>query len=59
MIHKVKAIQIGDVHDDFMYVGPRLLMISLNYPSHRKCIGFDDFQVGFFAIEPAHCCMEL
>ena len=29
-------------------VGPRL---SLNHPSHRKCIGFPDLQVHFFLLQ--------
>ena len=38
---------IGDMHDDITYVGPSLLMVLLNHPSHRKCIGFADLQVNF------------
>ena len=37
-----------DLHDDdITYIMPRLLMVSLNYLSHRKCIGFADLQVNF------------
>ena len=38
---------------------PTIIMVSLNHPSHRKCIGFADLQADFFATEPARCCMKL
>ena len=38
---------IGDLHDDIMLFGPCLLMVSLNHPSHLKCICFADLQVNF------------
>ena len=37
-----------DMHDDITVVGPHLLTVSLNHPSHRKCISFADLQVDFF-----------
>ena len=49
-------MSIGDLNDDIK-VGPRLLIVSLNHPSHRKCIGgFADLQVDF-CTETAQCCM--
>ena len=36
---------VEDLHDDNAYIGLCLLMVSLNHPSYRKCIGFADLQV--------------
>ena len=33
-------VTIGDLHDNVDLAGPCPLMVSLQHPSHRKCIGF-------------------
>ena len=50
------VVLMDDLHNDITYIGPCLLMVSLNHPiSHRKCIGFADHRVVVF-IEPAQRC---
>ena len=44
LYHYQRSTLIGDLYDYVRYYLPRLLMVSVNHPHDRKCIGIHDYQ---------------